>query len=106
MGQLVQYFLMTMGVLFLFVLAAIWYIWSANLWNVQALRTVWQLDSEVFLSSTSTDATTVPTINWSALDDETRACLVALFGEERLAVVEEGAQPTTLEITQGLVCWQ
>lgn len=115
MLSLLRYFLMSMGVLFLFLLAGVWYVWHANVWNVQALGPVLLPGDIPGWTATSTDAEAGAQAVWlesvglepgglSDLSEATRVCFVDQLGEERVQEIEAGALPNPLEITKGLGC--
>lgn len=101
-----------MGVIFVCILLGLWYVWHTNMWNVQMLVPLFT-PSE-FTTATSSPQLSIPD-EWSAdiaaegdwleqIDEETRLCFEAELGSERVAEIEAGDMPTTMEMWRGSQC--
>lgn len=114
MLSLIRYFLMSMGVIFLLILFGLWYVWQANLWNIQMLAPLF-VPSELSIV-TGTSSISLPDQltsmwdgeeNWTEqFDAETLRCFEELFGTERVQQIQAGDTPTVSEVWQGAVCVQ
>ncbi len=104
MLNLIKYFLITMGLLFVSLLFGMWYVWHTNLWNVRMVTPL-LVPSDQTIAATTTPTPLQVSEYWiEQVDDETRACFVTLFGEERVQEIEAGASPTVSELADGVTC--
>ena len=110
MLSLLKYFLMAMGVLFVGLLLGAWYVWETNLWNVRTVAPLVLPNDPETATSSASGLLQLPVLledpeYWlEQMDASTRECLVAIFGEARVAEIEAGAEPTTAELVAGIEC--
>ena len=113
MKTIINYFFVTLGVIFFILILAVLYVWYSDMWSIRTYATFMQSRTQ---SAPATDdggraeqqqaleAAGLDMGMFDTLTAEQETCFVDRLGAERVAEISAGAMPTMGEIAAGSDC--